>query len=209
MDSIQLVTRKPLREIRKVALTRQSATAVALLKTIFKLRLRQKVDYGELEGTVEEALDRLRRGAAHRRRRAGGPPLPLPGTTCHDLGALWQEWTDLPMVYAVWATREDFARTHGAELAAVEEELVKCMDYGREHLPEVVEAAPGAFPFDREQPDPLLRSSCATTSPRSTSRGCVRFYELAHQAGELPEVPSCASSTRSPERRRPGTGRRP
>ena len=69
---------------------------------------------------------------------------PQPGTTCHDLGALWQEWTGLPMVYAVWAAREEFARTNGSELVAVEEELAACMDYGREHLAEVVDVGPGA-----------------------------------------------------------------
>lgn len=188
VESIQLVARKPLSEVRKVALTRQSATAVALLKTIFKLHLRQKLDYRELESTVEEALtdcdaalvigdDGLR--ALHS---------PLPGTRCHDLGALWQGWTDLPMVYAVWATREDFARTHGAELAAVEEELVKCMDYGRENLPEVVDAAAGAFPFDREQLTRYFALLRYDFTPQYR-QGLVRFYELAHQAGQLPELP--------------------
>jgi chorismate dehydratase len=188
VESIQLVARKPLLEIRKVALTQQSATAVALLKTIFKLHLRQKVEYRELEGTVEGALyqcdavlligdDGLR--ALHS---------PFPGTSCHDLGALWQSWTDLPMVYAVWATREDFARAHGQELRAVEAELVKCMDYGSEHLPEVVESAAGRYQFDRENLTryfALLRYGFSAPY----QQGLRRFYELAHQAGELPELP--------------------
>jgi chorismate dehydratase len=188
VESIQLVARRPLSALRKVALTRQSATAVALLKTIFKLHLRQKVEYRELEGPVDEALrecdaalligdDGLR--ALHS---------PLPGTTCHDLGALWQAWTDLPMVYAVWATREDFTRTHGVELAVVEEELVKCMDYGREHLPEVVDSAAGDFPFDRERLTRYFSLLRYDFTPQYRL-GLARFYELAHQAGELPELP--------------------
>ena len=63
VDSIQLVTRRPLEEIRSVALTRQSATSVALLKTIFKLRFRQEVAYGDLLGIGRAGARGVRRGA--------------------------------------------------------------------------------------------------------------------------------------------------
>ncbi len=113
---------------------------------------------------------------------------PTPGTTCHDLGALWQEWTGLPMVYAVWAAREDFARGNGAELVAVEGELVRCMDYGRDHLSEVVESALGRYRFDRAG---LTRYFARLRYDFTDEyrRGLARFYELAHEAGELAEVP--------------------
>ena len=41
---------------------------------------------------------------------------------------------------------------------------------------------------------------CATTSPRSTRKGCA-FYELAHEAGELEEVPRAAVHRRGGGRR--------
>ena len=188
VESIQLVARKPLSEVRKVALTRQSATAVALLKTIFKLHLRQKVEYRELQGTAEGALRQCDAVLLIGDDGLKALHSPFPGTTCHDLGALWQAWTDLPMVYAVWATREDFAQAQGPELKAVEEELVKCMDYGTEHLPEVVESAAKRYPFDRENLTryfALLRYGFSAPY----QQGLRRFYELAHQAGELPELP--------------------
>ena len=53
------------------------------------------------------------------------------------------------MVYAVWAAREEFARSNGPELLAVEEELVRCLDYARNHRSEVVESALGRYRFDR------------------------------------------------------------
>ena len=111
VDSIQLVTRVPLEEIRTVALTTQSATSVALLKTILKLRFRQDVAYSELAGPVEPALGEHDAVLLIGDQGLEALYFPTPGTTCHDLGALWQEWTGLPMVYAVWAAREDFART--------------------------------------------------------------------------------------------------
>jgi cyclic dehypoxanthinyl futalosine synthase len=92
------------------------------------------------------------------------------------------------MVYAVWAARHAFARDHGPELVAVEEELVQSMDYGREHLPEVVGSAAGHFRFGV---DCLTRyfQVLHYDFPVDYQVGLRRFFELAHEAGELAEVP--------------------
>jgi len=188
VDSIQLVTRIPVADIRSVALTRQSATSVALLKTLFKLRFRQPVEYGGIEGTVAEALERYDAVLLIGDQGLEALYFPEPGTTCHDLGALWQEWTGLPMVYAVSAAREDFARANGAELMAVERELAGCVDYGSHHLDEVVDSAVGLYRFDRASLTryfALLRYDFS----EEYQRGLRRFYELAYEAGELAEVP--------------------
>jgi len=188
VDSIQLVTRRPLDEIRSVALTPQSATSVTLLKTILKLRFLQDVSYRELAGPVEAALETNDAVLLIGDQGLEALYFPIPGATCHDLGALWQEWTGLPMVYAVWAAREDFARSNGAELLTVEEELVHCMDYGRDHLSEVVESALGRYRFDRAG---LTRYFARLRYDFTAEyrEGLARFYELAHEAGELEEVP--------------------
>jgi chorismate dehydratase len=188
VDSIQVVARKPLDKVASVALTRQSATSVALLKTILKLRFEQEVAYGDLETSVPDALEQYDAALLIGDQGLEALHFPHPGTTCHDLGALWQDWTGLPMVYAVWAAREDFARANRSELLAVEEELVKCMDYGREHLSEVVDSALGRFLFDRAA---LTRYFAVLRYDFTAEyrRGLRRFYELAHEAGELAEVP--------------------
>lgn len=188
VDSIQLVARRPLSEIRSVALTRQSATSVALLKTILRLRFDQEVACGDLEGSVPAALKEFDAVLLIGDQGLEALYFSEPGTTCHDLGALWQDWTGLPMVYAVWAAREDFVRSNKSELLAVEAELVKCMDYGREHLSEVVESALGRFRFDRAG---LTRYFAVLRYDFTAEyrRGLRRFYELAHEAGELAEVP--------------------
>jgi predicted solute-binding protein len=70
----------------------------------------------------------------------------------------------------------------------MERELVQCMDYGREHLSEVVDSAAGRFPFKR---DSLTRYFALLRYDFTTDyqKGLLRFYELAHEAGELDEVP--------------------
>jgi chorismate dehydratase len=113
---------------------------------------------------------------------------PLAGTTCYDLGALWQEWTGLPMVYAVWAARDDFARENVAELLAIEEELVRSIDFCRTHPEQVVQSARGQYHFG----EPCLTRYFDVLHygfAADYQRGLQRFFELAWQAGELPEMP--------------------
>jgi chorismate dehydratase len=188
VDSIQLVSRKPLAKIASVALTGQSATSVSLLKTILKLRFGMDVSYGPLDGSVAEALSRYDAVLVIGDQGLEALYFPEAGVACHDLGVLWQEWTGLPMVYAVWAAREDFARTDRAELLAVEREMVKCMEYGRQHLTEVVASAVGRFRFDRAD---LTRyfSVLQYEFTEDHRSGLRRFFELAHESGELEEVP--------------------
>lgn len=188
VDSIQLVSRVPLEEIRTVALTTQSATSVALLKTLLKLRYKQDVTYTELTGSVTDALERNDAVLLIGDQGLEALYYPIPGTVCSDLGTLWQEWTGLPMVYAVWAAREPFARTNGAELLAVEEELVRSLEFARSHRPEVVESALGRYRFDRAG---LTRYFVRLRYDftEEYQEGLNLFYQLAHDAGELAEVP--------------------
>lgn len=188
VDSIQLVARRPIQKIQTVALTTQSATSVTLLKTILKLRFQQEVSYSDLSGPVVEALEDNDAVLLIGDQGLEALYFPIPGTVCHDLGALWKDWTGLPMVYAVWAAREDFALSNGGELLAVEEELVRCMDYGREHLSEVVESALGHYRLDRAS---LARyfARLRYDFTEEYREGLIRFCSLAHEAGELEEVP--------------------
>lgn len=188
VDSIQLVTRRPLSALQSVALSRQSATSVALLKTLLRLRYQRSVTYGDLDGSPEEALHSYDAVLLIGDQGLEALHFPYPGTACYDLGALWEEWTELPMVYAVWATREQFAREHGSELLAVEKELVRCLDYGREHLPEVVESALARTRLSRAALGRyfgVLRYDFG----EEYRAGLLRFYELAFEAGELAEIP--------------------
>jgi len=80
VDSIQLVARKPLEQVRRVAVTPESATSVVLTKVL--LPEARHVPLGELKSAFEDP------------------------TPHHDLGRLWLERTGLPMVFAVWACPE-------------------------------------------------------------------------------------------------------
>src|SRR5215204_7669049 len=93
VDSIQLVSRKPLEQVRSIAVTPESATSVVLTRVL--LPEADHVPAGE------EADATLLIGDAALKSAFEDP------TPHYDLGRLWLERTGLPMVFAVWAAPDD------------------------------------------------------------------------------------------------------
>src|SRR5580765_1802337 len=93
VDSIQLVSKKPLEHVRTVAVTPESATSVVLTKVL--LPEAQHVAFDDTDADA-----RLLIGDAALKSAFEDP------TPHHDLGRLWLERTGLPMVFAVWACPE-------------------------------------------------------------------------------------------------------
>src|SRR5881398_1906857 len=89
VDSIQLVSRLPLEQVRTIAVTPESATSVVLTKVLLP-----EATHVPLE---EDADATLLIGDAALQSAFQDP------TPHYDLGRLWLERTGLPMVFAVWA----------------------------------------------------------------------------------------------------------
>src|SRR5262249_46367618 len=113
VDSIQLISRVPLAEIRTVAVTPESATSVVLTKVLLP-----DADHVPLG---EEAEAKLLIGDAALTSAFEDP------TPHHDLGRLWLERTGLPMVFAVWAAPDP----PNPELIDLEEALVSSVRAAR------------------------------------------------------------------------------
>jgi len=170
VDSIQLVSKTPLAEIRTVAVTPESATSVVLTKVL--LPDAEHVPLGE------DAEAKLLIGDAALKSAFEDP------TPHHDLGRLWLERTGLPMVFAVWAAPEP---TH-PELAELEEALVASVRAAR--------AEPETLAFESAErygyPAGFLARYFEKLRYRFGPReraGLYTFLELARDAGELDEVP--------------------
>src|SRR5947209_12330626 len=117
VDSIQLVSKKPLEQVRVVAVTPESATSVVLTKVL--LPEAEHVPLGE---SGEKGADaKLLIGDAALKSAFEDP------TPHHDLGRLWLERTGLPMVFAVWACPEPVAPGRGE----LEEALVSSVRLAR------------------------------------------------------------------------------
>ena len=108
--SVILLSRTPLAELQQetISLTSHSLTSVFLLKII--LFHFQKLDPDTITFVTDEfnPADNLKDAALI----IGDQALklyhnPPPGYTVYDLGQLWQQFTGLPFVYALWIGRND------------------------------------------------------------------------------------------------------
>ncbi|HSX22448.1 MAG TPA: menaquinone biosynthesis protein [Gaiellaceae bacterium] len=170
VDSIQLVSRKPLEEVRVVAVTPESATSVALTKVL--LPHAQHVPLGE------EADATLLIGDAALKSAFEDP------TPHHDLGRLWMERTGLPMVFAVWACPEPLADG----LEEIEDALVDSVRRARAEPEQLAFEAAERYGYPAGFLARYFEKLRYRFGPRERA-GLYTFLELARDAGLLETVP--------------------
>ena len=73
---------------------------------------------------------------------------PALGLQVTDLAEEWKDWTGLPMVFAVWAVRKDFAAAHPGMVKEVHEAFLRSRDLCLGELDTVAESAARWEPFD-------------------------------------------------------------
>jgi len=170
VDSIQLVSRKPLEQVRSVAVTPESATSVVLTKVL--LPEAEQLPLGE------EADARLLIGDAALKSAFEDP------TPHYDLGRLWLERTGLPMVFAVWACPEPLC----PGLSELEDALVDSVRLARAEPEQLAREASERYGYPAGFLARYFEKLRYRFGPRERA-GLMSFLELAHDAGELGEVP--------------------
>ena len=170
VDSIQLVSRTPFPQIRSIAVTPESATSVVLAKVLLP-----HATHVPLE---EEADAKLLIGDAALRSAFEDP------TPHYDLGKLWLDKTGLPMVFAVWACREGV----GEGLAELERAHLRSLALARSEPEHLARRAAEQYGWPAGFLARYFEKLRYHFGPRE-QQGMMRFFELAHLAGELPAVP--------------------
>jgi len=170
VDSIQLVSRKPLEQVRTVAVTPESATSVVLTKVL--LPEAAHVPLGE------EADATLLIGDAALKSAFEDP------TPHYDLGRLWLERTGLPMVFAVWAAPEPVAEG----LIELEHGLVASVRLARSEPELLAKQASDTYGYPPGFLARYFEKLRYSFGPRERA-GLYTFLEMARDAGELPHVP--------------------
>jgi chorismate dehydratase len=170
VDSIQLVSRKPLEQVRVVAVTPESATSVALTKIL--LPDAEQVPLGE------DADAKLLIGDAALKSAFEDP------TPHYDLGRLWLERTGLPMVFAVWACPEPIADG----LADLEDALVSSVRQARAEPELLAFEAAEQYGYPAGFLARYFEKLRYRFGPRERA-GLYTFLELARDAGLLETVP--------------------
>jgi chorismate dehydratase len=171
VESVQLVTQLPLPAVRSVAVTRDSATSVVLVRVL--------VPDAEILDEDAEADAKLLIGDAALHSAFADP------TPHHDLGALWRERTGLPMVFAVWAAQ----RTCDPDaLARLDAALRSAVAEAAEHADLVANAAAAQHGFPAGYLARYFEKLRYGFGERERT-GLTRFYELAAERGAIEAAP--------------------
>ncbi len=128
----------------RIAVTTESASGRNLLRILLQRRygvVAEFVDDPDPLATAIRGEPALLIGD-----RALDAQLALGPRSVYDLGKLWHEWTDLDMVYAVWAARRDVLDGRRAEVVEVMQALYDARDWGKAHPSDVVAAAQNVRP---------------------------------------------------------------
>ncbi len=170
VDSIQLVSRVPLEQVRRVAVTPESATSVVLTKVLIP-----EADHVPLG---EEADATLLIGDAALKSAFEDP------TPHYDLGRLWLERTGLPMVFAVFAAPEPVVPGIGA----LEDALVDSVRRARAEPEQLAYESSELYGYPAGFLARYFEKLRYRFGPRERA-GLLSFLELAQEVGELAEVP--------------------
>ena len=187
--SVNLVSQVPLDTLdgRRVALGSTSRTSVLLtrmwLAEVYGVRPDYFVCPPDLTSMLLEADAAVLIGDAALRATYDAP---RHGLTVYDLGQVWREWTGLPMVFAVWAARRDYAEAHPGLVKDVHTAFVTSRDDALAHVDEVAEQAARWEVFDAETLATYFRMLDFSLGRRQVD-GLVEFSRRAALAGAIPK----------------------
>jgi chorismate dehydratase len=200
VQSVNLVSTVPLADLdgRRVALGSTSRTGVLLARMLLESRHGVQPEYfrcpPDLTEMLLEADAGVLIGDAALRARFDAPSRGLHVT---DLGEAWRDWTGLPMVFAVWAVRRDFAAAHPGLVKDVHEAFLASRALCLSELDEAARAAARWEPFSEQTLADYFRALDFALGERQVT-GLREFARLAAARGEAPELPADGPAFFSP-----------
>jgi chorismate dehydratase len=190
--SVNLVSTRPLAELngRPVALGSTSRTGVLLAQMLLADKYGAEPEYYRCPPDLGQMLMEADAGVL-----IGDPALralyeaPALGVEVTDLALAWKEWTGLPMVFAVWAARKDFAAANPGQVKDVHEAFQRSVELCLGELDEAAEAAARWEPFDAATLAAYFRALDFSLGARQIE-GVREFARRAAARGEVPPLPA-------------------
>lgn len=190
VKSIYLFSKIPIQELdgKPIALTNVSATSQALLKIIMAKHYKIKPIYfesaPELRAMLMEAEAALLIGDdALRTMYKLSDKLYV-----YDLGRLWHDFTGLPMVFAVWAIRKEFAENNLEQVKLIKENFIESMKFSLDNIKDVAKKAAEWEEF----PPEFLEDYFATLKfdfDEGKQKGLLEYYRQVQELGLTKDVP--------------------
>jgi chorismate dehydratase len=185
--SILLVSRKPLAEVRSVALDTSSMTSVALCKVLLEKWLDGRREYRPMAPDLSSMLAECDAGLV-----IGDPALLIDRSQFHtlDLAEAWQRFTGKPFVFAFWAVREAALKelVPGMDLAEV---FQSSRDHGLlpENLALICREWAPRLQMDEAAVRSYLTENIFYWLDEACLDGLRLYYRLAAECGALPAAP--------------------
>ncbi|WP_213451477.1 menaquinone biosynthetic enzyme MqnA/MqnD family protein [Rhizomonospora bruguierae] len=114
---------------------------------------------------------------------------PRRGLSVTDLGQAWRDWTGLPMVFAVWAVRRDFAAGQPGQVKDVHEAFRRSRDLCLSELDEVARSAARWEPFSAATLATYFRALDFSLGERQVA-GLREFATRAARLGAVAPLPT-------------------
>jgi len=179
--TVAVFTRRPIGEVKTIALDLSSRTSVALTRVLCAKHWQIAPKFTPAEPDLEAMLQR-----ADAALMIGDPAFEIDPVKHHvtkiDLGVEWKALTRLPFVYAMWVGRPGAATDE--QCAA----LRQARDAGIAHLPDIAREVGGGNRDVEQRSLRYLRDNLRFGLGSSEQAGLRRFYELAAEVGLVPEV---------------------
>lgn len=190
VKSVYLFSKIPIEELdgKLIALTNASATSQALLKVIMAEHYKIKPEYfdsvpgiGDMLSKAEAALligdDALKAFEEQN-----------DNLYVYDLARLWKDFTGLPMVFAVWAIRKEFAENHLEQVSLIKQAFIDAMKFSLDNIKDVAKKSSKWEDFSEE----FLEDYFTTLKydfDESKQKGLLEYYRQVHKLGLIKDVP--------------------
>jgi len=176
--SVKLLSRRPMHEIRSLALDAGSRTSSVLARILLHERydLRPRLESlavgTELADCTADAVLLIGDRAIH-----------LPSDSyveCWDFGDQWYRWSGLPFVFALWVARAE------TDLAGLDRALGEARDAGVTHLEDIAREEAVAVGLSVQGTVGYLRDNLRFYFGTPEKHGLELYYQLAAKLGMAP-----------------------
>lgn len=178
--SVLFVSRKPIEEVRTVALDTSSKTSVALLKILLTFRYqREDVDFQASRPSIDLMLERCDAALL-----IGNPALHLsrPDLRVYDLAAEWNRYTGKPFVFAFWAVRS------GIAVDGLADSFQTGRDRGLASIDLIAANYAPKLGLTEHEIKDYLRANLDYSLDLANLDGLEHFYRLSHELGLIESV---------------------
>lgn len=177
--SVLLISKCPVSEVRKLALTTASRTSVCLIQILLQRHYRIAPQLFPHEPNLEAMLEGCDAALL-----IGDPALAsdFPGLQVYDLAEQWRAMTGLPFVFAVWAVRAEAATSD--LVPAFQQSAL----YAMAHLSEIIEQETSRTGLSPALIRAYLTENIDFSLGEENLQGLRLFYSLAHELGLTDQV---------------------